>query len=379
MAEHSRPARYPVVLEVDHARRQSRWKAALRVPLSLPLLIFCVLLQGGLMFAVWAATAVRGRTPVWLFDFEVAASRWVARAAGYVLILTDDYPPFEGEHAVNYDVAYPGGVSRWKVLVWKLITAIPHLIILGLFGLSLLVAVPVSWVAVIVTGRYPVRLHGYVSGILRWAARVHAYVLSLTDELPPFSLLAEPEARWPYTDTIAAIMGFTLVGAVVGFFAVVAIVSPGNISAEVSYGRLLAGELDAGETLVQVDSREDSFDFSDTGTVELTAATDPADGLLPLLTAAPGHRLVAFELEVENESWTVLEIRDSYLGLKDRQGNKNRRLLVLVDGRPPPEDLDRGRSVSIIVFFEVPDDTAPAELRFRMNHHIHRTLTYRFT
>ena len=134
----------------------------------------------------------------------------------------------------------------------------------------------------------------------------------------------------------------------------------------------------AGEALVQVDSREDAFDFSDTGTIELVAATDPADGLLPLLVAAPGHRLVEFELEVANESWTVLEIRDSYFRLTDLQGNNSDRLVVLADGRPPPADVDRGQSTSIIVFFEIPDGVAPAELRFAMNHHVHRTLTYAF-
>jgi hypothetical protein len=101
MAENAGPVRYPVVVEVDHAPRQSRWKAALRVPLSLPVLLFSVLLQGGVTIAVWAAIVVSGRIPRWLFDFEVAANRWVTRAVGYFLILTDDYPPFEGEHSIR--------------------------------------------------------------------------------------------------------------------------------------------------------------------------------------------------------------------------------------------------------------------------------------
>ena len=55
MAEDGQRVRYPVAVEVDHAPRQSRWKAVLRLPLSLPVLLFSVLLQGGLTFAVWAA------------------------------------------------------------------------------------------------------------------------------------------------------------------------------------------------------------------------------------------------------------------------------------------------------------------------------------
>jgi hypothetical protein len=379
MAEQRAPIWYPVLLEVDHTPRQSRWKAALRLPLSLPVLVFSLLLQGGIVFAVWAAIVVSGRIPVWLFDFEVAVNRWVARALGYFLILTDDYPPFEGEHSIRYEVEYPARLSRWKVWFWKLITAIPHFIVLALLGLSLVVAVPFSWFAVVITGRYPVWLHGYVSGVLRWAARVHAYVLSLTDVLPPFSLSAEPDPRWPYTTKIAPTIGLTAVAGFVAFALAVLILRPGDIVAEVSYERLVAAELSADDTRVQVDAGQDDFDYSQTGTVELDAAVDPADDLLPLVSAASGHRLVEFELTIEAQTWDFLQVTESDFRLTDQNGNHTQPLLVLVDGRPPMVELDRGDTASIIVFFEIPDEATPTALRVRLDHHVHRTLTYTLT
>jgi hypothetical protein len=378
MTEDGQRVRYPVAVEVDHAPRQSRWKAALRLPLSLPVFLFSVLLQGGLTFAVWAAIVVSGRIPRWLFDFVVASDRWVVRAVGYSLILTDDYPPFEGEHSIRYEVPYPERLSRRKVWFWKLVTSVPHFIMLGLLALSLLVAVPLSWFAVVITGRYPVWLHGYVSGSLRWAARVHAYVLSLTDELPPFSLLPEPDSRWPYTTKIATTLGLTVVAGFIAFSAALLILRPGDIVAEVSYSQLRAGEVSAGDTLVQVDAGQDDFDYSQTGTVELSAVADPADDLLPQLTATSGHHLIQFELTMAVQSWEFLEVTESDFRLTARDGDQYRPLLVLVDGRLPLVELNRGDKASIMVFFEVSDTTMPTALRIRMDHHVHRTLTYAF-
>jgi hypothetical protein len=367
-----------VVLEIDHAPGQSRWKAALRLPLSLPVLIFSAFLQGGTAFAVWVAIVLKGQIPMWLFDYQVAVNRWAARAVGYFLLLTDDYPPFEGEHSVRYDVVNPGRLSRRRVLVWKLITAIPHFIALAALGLTLVVAVPFGWFAVVLTGRYPASLHDHVLGTLRWAARVQAYVLSLTDELPPFSMLAEPGPRHPHANAIAAAIGLTAVAGFVAFAAALFILRPGDIVAEVPYQRLLAGELSPGETRIQVDSGQDDFDYSQTGTVELSAAADPANQLLPLITPESGYRLVEFELAMENQSYPVFEITQSDFRLTDQHGNHHPPLLVLVDGRPPTAEVDQGETASTIVFFEIPNDTTPAELRLRMEHHVHRTLTYIF-
>ena len=188
MADIEALAAYPIELEVDYAELQSRWKALLRLPLSIPLLIFSSLLQGGVALTIWAAILVSGRIPTWLFEFQVAVNRWQLRAAAYFLILTDDYPPFEGDYAIRYDVQRPERLSRWRLVVWKFVSAVPHFIILIILGLTLVAIVPISWFAILLTGRYPQGLHRYVSGILRWEARVQAYFLSLTDEFPPGSL-----------------------------------------------------------------------------------------------------------------------------------------------------------------------------------------------
>ena len=162
MADIAAPARYPVQLDVDYPQQQARWKALLRLPLSVPVLVFSWLLQGGVALAMWTAILVSGRIPRWLFEFQVAVNRWQVRAGAYFLILTDDYPPFEGDYAIRYDAKYPERPSRWRLVIWKFVSSIPHFIILSILSLTLVAVMPISWFAILFTGRYPQTLHRYV-------------------------------------------------------------------------------------------------------------------------------------------------------------------------------------------------------------------------
>jgi hypothetical protein len=161
--------------------------------------------------------------------------------------------------------------------------------------------------------------------------------------------------------------------------AALAILVPGDVAAEVSYEGLLAGELAPGETRVQVEGTEDPFwDEQGTGTVELSAAADPADGLAPLLVPLPGYRFVEFELVIENQSYNGLEIEESNFRLKDDNGDSHRAVLVVVDGRSPPLEIDEGESAIAGLFFELPEGLDPTELRFNLEHHVHRSVIYKF-
>ena len=190
---------YPVRFEVEYPERLSRLSTAFRIFFFIPVAIFLVLLGGdeargagaaggGVVLAIWAAVLVRQYVPHWMFDFQVALMRFEVRAGGYLALLTDQFPAFEGEYPINFDVRYPDRLSRWKVAIWKIITSIPHFIILSFLFLAALVVVVIAWFAILFTGRYPRGLHGFVAGVFRWSLRVQAYIFSLTDEYPPFSL-----------------------------------------------------------------------------------------------------------------------------------------------------------------------------------------------
>ena len=196
---------YPVTLEVDYPESLDRLTTFFRIIMVLPVMIFLALLSGssidpslgdyvfvsgsGVVLALMAVVFVRQYIPRWLFDFQVAVMRFANRAVAYALLLTDQFPAFEGDdYPVRFDVAYPEQLNRWKVLVWKLISSIPHFIILFFLALATIVVVVIAWFAILFTGRFPRGLHTFVVGVMRWENRVTAYVYSLTDEYPPFSL-----------------------------------------------------------------------------------------------------------------------------------------------------------------------------------------------
>ena len=368
MTEMTAQPPYPVRLEADYPERQSRWKALLRLPLSIPVLIFANLVQGGVTLAIWAAILVRGRIPRWLFDFQVALNRWQLRAVSYFLLLTDGYPPFEGDYAIRYEVSYPERVSRWRLVIWKFITAVPHLFVLAILTLTLVVVVPTGWFAVLIVGRFPQGLHGYVAGILRWGARVNAYILSLTDEFPPFSLGQDAGSGGTAAYAISSIIGVVAVGGVIAGIATLAILRSGDVVAEVSYERLLAGQIRPEETRVTVDSIA----------IELTVAADPADELVPFLASQPGHRFVFFELIIENDRDGDLPIREDDFRLKDEDGDRHDAYLAIVGGRIPPIVLFEDGRIDADLIFELPRGVDPVDLRYDPDPFTVGTVVYKF-
>jgi hypothetical protein len=88
-------------------------------------------------------------------------------------------------YPVTFDVEYPERLSRWLIFV-KWLLAIPHFLILGVFGYLVQLTTFISWFAILFTARYPRSLFGLAVMYFRWNARVTAYVALLRDEYPPF-------------------------------------------------------------------------------------------------------------------------------------------------------------------------------------------------
>jgi hypothetical protein len=254
-------------------------------------------------------------------------------------------------------------------VIWKFITSVPHFIVVAVLTLTLVLVVPIGWFAVLITGRFPRGLHWYVAGVLRWGARVNAYTASLTDEFPPFSLSADagPGGRDSYV--ISSVVGLLATAGVIALTTVVIIFfQPGEKVVEVSYERLLAGEASSVETRVS----------TDVVTVELAAAADPADELLPFLVPQAGYRLIVFAVLVENDGRNDLRIREGDFRLRDREDESQDPLLVLVDGRVAPVSLKKGGFSVVDLVFELPQGVDPAELRYDLGRIEADTIVYKF-
>jgi hypothetical protein len=69
---------------------------------------------------------------------------------------------------------------------FRLLLAIPHFIVVLLWGVLTELIVLVAWFAALFTGQVPEGLHNFMASWLRYATRVSAYVFLLTDPFPQF-------------------------------------------------------------------------------------------------------------------------------------------------------------------------------------------------
>ena len=229
---------YPVRVDASLDAPPSRWLWLVKWILVFP--HYLVLGFLWVAFVVLSAVAmvaivVTGRYPRAIFAFNVGVLRWTWRVQYYAIgaFGTDRYPPFtladDPAYPAHLEVEYPQRLSRGLALVKWWLLAIPQYIIIGVFtggglgmagswwgwrlgyshaawlgfsyngfgisdyggwgtvGLIGIVAV-IAAVVLLVTGRYPERIFGFVLGLNRWVLRVAGYAGLMTDKYPPFRL-----------------------------------------------------------------------------------------------------------------------------------------------------------------------------------------------
>lgn len=137
----------------------------------------------------WFAIVFTGRQPQGLRSLTIYYLRWRVHALAYMTLLRDEYPPFgEGTYPIDLDLD-PMRRGRDRVSVaFRILLAIPHLIVVALLGIGWAIATVIAWVAILVKGRFPEGLYDFSTGVLRWTTRVEAYLLLLHDDYPPFTL-----------------------------------------------------------------------------------------------------------------------------------------------------------------------------------------------
>jgi hypothetical protein len=320
------------------------------------------------MLAIWVTIVLRARIPRWLFDFQVALMRWEVRALSYFALLTDTYPPFEGDYPIRLEVQYPERLARWKVLIWKAITSLPHMLVLVFLSIGAFFAVIIAWFAILITGRFPQGLHGYVAGVIRWGMRVQAYFLSLTDEYPPFSLSANAGPASRDTYVLSSVIGWLLGAGLVAVYVTGIVLSRETVTVHVSYDGLVAGRVAGSETTAEVWNLK----------ITLTGVVDPANEDFPLLVPDQERRLVAFRLDLSNEGRLGMKVRQSDFRLKDSDGDWHDPLLAFVGGRAASVTVGKHTSAEAIVLFEMAKDTRPDQLRYRPGFGDGKRVVYEF-
>jgi hypothetical protein len=184
---------YPVSFEADYVEKRSRlttfFRLILVIPLAIVMYVFAIIASIAILIA-WFAIVITGHYPKGLYDFVAGFNRFIARFTAYAVLLVDPYPPFGGApdpaYPVRMDFAGPlESYSRLKTF-FRIILAIPIVVLRYVMGLLLEVGAVAAWVVIVLTGKMPRGLFDLMVLANSYTARSDAYLYLLTETYPPF-------------------------------------------------------------------------------------------------------------------------------------------------------------------------------------------------
>jgi hypothetical protein len=189
---------YPATFTFDPPEKIARWRVIGNIILAIPHLIILNVLRAVaevLAFVAWILGVITGKVPLGILELLAMYIRYSTRVGMYASFLKEEYPPF----SFTTTLADPGDDPRVRVdflqetegrnrltIFFRLILAIPHVIVLFFVFIAALFVYLIAWFAVLFTGRWPAGLRSFAVGLQRWSTRLNAYMFLLTDEYPPF-------------------------------------------------------------------------------------------------------------------------------------------------------------------------------------------------
>jgi hypothetical protein len=184
---------YPVTFEADYVESRNRLTTFFRLILMIPLwiwLYFYALVAGFAVLIAWFAIVITGQYPRGLYDFVAGYTRFITRATAYGALLCDAYPSFGGSpdpaYPVRMEFAGPlDPYSRAKTF-FRIILAIPIVILRYVMGLLLEVGAFAAWFVILFTGKMPRGLFDLMVLANSYTARSDSYLYLLTETYPPF-------------------------------------------------------------------------------------------------------------------------------------------------------------------------------------------------
>ena len=187
---------YPVSYEADHAaegrnRLTTFFRYIVAIPWQIVMALYGLVANFATFFA-WLALVFTGRYPEGLYNFNAGYLRMATRTNGFSYLLTDEYPPFNGEDDPGYPirVGVPPPLdqySRMKAL-FRYIIGIPVMLLAIVHAVILMVCTLVSWFTILFTGKQSEGLFKPMRNAGAYLTRTGAYFLLLTEDWPPFSL-----------------------------------------------------------------------------------------------------------------------------------------------------------------------------------------------
>lgn len=183
---------YPVIYRQTPAIDRSRLTVFFRFIMVIPHLIWSAIYGIAaqvVAIVAWFAIVFTGRYPEGMYNFVAGYVRISTRLLGYMDLVTDVFPPFDGAEHPEYPVAVtiPPPQERYSRLTtaFRIILLIPVAILQYIFLLWIYAVSIVIWLAAVVMGKTSSSLVDAERIPLAYMARSYAYSYLLTDKWPP--------------------------------------------------------------------------------------------------------------------------------------------------------------------------------------------------
>ena len=184
------PVAYSAIYEGEG---RNRLTVFFRLILVIPWLFVAALwgiVAGFAIFIAWFALLFTARYPEGLYNFVAGYIRFVNRVNGWCWLLTDEWPPFNGDPDYDYPVRTlipepKDEYSRAKVF-FRIILLIPVIILSYIMNIILQLVGLVSWFVLLFTAKLPEGLYKPLRASSAYLAKAYCYHALLTEDFPPF-------------------------------------------------------------------------------------------------------------------------------------------------------------------------------------------------
>ncbi len=186
---------YGVTFDIQQPERYDRTQIAIRI------LIFIVgsilvgalgWLPGALYLAIPILAAIlisQKGAQTYFGESEQNMTMWlryIIAAYAYLGLLTDKLPNEDPRQTLRLEITPSGEPTPGGVLV-RIITAIPHYIVLAVLGVIVAILILIAAIMILVNETFPPGIYDFLRGYLRWEARVLGYLAGFVQDYPPFA------------------------------------------------------------------------------------------------------------------------------------------------------------------------------------------------
>jgi Domain of unknown function (DUF4389) len=182
---------YPISFDADYEVERNRLTTFFRPLVAIPWILWSYLYGIAALVVViiaWFAVLFTKRYPEGMYNFVGNFVRFQARVGSFILLLTDELPPFGGGERDDYPIRVgyspPQPEYRRSRTFFKYLLVFPQqLLLYGIITVAFFAAF-IAWFRILVTGKQSITMHDALELSLAYATRVNAFSYVMTEAHP---------------------------------------------------------------------------------------------------------------------------------------------------------------------------------------------------